>query len=366
MEKKQKYLRIAQVAPLWYNIPPQKYGGVERIVALLTDELVKRGHKVTLFAPPGSRTKAQKLVSVYPKPLISAGISWTNSTWNLRNLSLAVQMAQQGAFDIIHTHIDLLPAFFNELTKVPLLITLHSGIYSNPKANDYYNSRYKLFKELRKNLSVVFLSKALKQKVGFNFKKNWVVYNGIDLKKFHFNKKPKDYFVWVSRIEKKKGVENAIKAAQLTKSKLLLAGRLDEETGAQEYFKKKIKPKLNKNIKYLGELNQKELSNLYGSAKALLYPIEWEEPFGLVMAEAMACGTPVIVYNMGAAQEVVKNNKTGFVIKAGDVKSFVTAMKKVNEIDREDCRKRVENLFSKEKMTENYLAVYKELINTRP
>ncbi|PJE57435.1 MAG: glycosyl transferase [Candidatus Portnoybacteria bacterium CG10_big_fil_rev_8_21_14_0_10_38_18] len=358
LSKNNKKLRIAQIAPLWVTIPPLKYGGIERIVAMLCDGLAERGHRVTLFAAPGSKTKA-KLITVFDKALLDAKISWSNPIWNLRNLSKAFEIANRGEFDIIHSHLDLWALFFQGLTKTPVLHTMHNPLYvANADANK--DDRLRLFKEEAKRTNIVLISKSARNQAMVKFPKERarVIYNGIDLSHFKFNSVGGDHFVWIARMNKHKGVENAIAAAEKMGVKLLLAGRIDPTQ--KKYFRKFIKPHLNKKIKYVGELTENQLSDFYGPAKALLYPIEWEEPFGLVVAEAMACGTPVIAYRRGSMSELIENGKTGFVVDS-KIDLLVEAMKKVNSIDRTHVRKRVEQKFGKEKMVDNYEKLYYKL-----
>lgn len=353
-----KKLRIAQIAPLWVTVPPEKYGGIERIVAMLCDGLAERGHEVTLFAAPGSRTKA-RLISVYPKPLIEAGISWSNEIWNLQNLSRAFEMAQGGAFDILHCHLDLWSLFFQNLVKTPVLHTMHNPMYRD-NADAPKDDRLQLFSNEAHRTNIVFISKSARNQAMVDFPKNKsrIIYNGIDVKTFVFNAKPADHFVWIARVNKHKGIENAIAAAEKLGVKLLLAGRIDPTQ--QEYFDKIIKPRLSKKIQYIGELNEQQLSGFYGPAKAMLYPIEWEEPFGLVVAEAMACGTPVIAYRRGSMEELIDDGKTGFVVEE-NIDALVDAMKKIDSINRADVRKSAERKFSKERMVEEYEKTYYEL-----
>lgn len=353
-------LRIAQIAPLWIAIPPQKYGGIERIIAMLCDGLVAKGHEVTLFASPGSTAKG-KLISVFEKPLLEANIPWSNPVWNLRNLSKAFEMANNGEFDIIHSHLDLWTLFFHNLTETPVLHTMHNPLYrTNADANK--DDRLHLFTEEAKRINIVFISQSARAQAMVKFSKDRVrvIYNGIDLSHFKFNPKGGDHFVWIARMNKHKGVENAIAAAEKLGVKLLLAGRIDPTQ--VEYFKTYIKPHLNEKIKYVGELTEKQLSEFYGPAKACLYPIEWEEPFGLVVAESMACGTPVIAYRRGSMPELIEDGKTGFVVDS-NLDLLVEAMKKVDQIDRVLVRQRVEEKFSKETMVDNYEKAYYRLLN---
>lgn len=358
-----KKLKIAQVAPLWIGIPPEKYGGIERIVHYLTEELIRRGHDVTLFASGDSKTKA-KLISVYPRALKKDNIPWTDPFWNLENLSRAFQVASQ--FDIIHSHLDLWTLFFQELTKTPVMHTFHNPLYT-PSVTDPTKipTRLKIFEHYKENTFGCFISKSQRNLCPVKFPHNFIVYNGIDISLYKFNPKPKDYFIWIARIDPHKGIENAIEAVERAGVKLLLAGRLDPER--YNYFKKKIKPHLNDKIQYIGELSQDQLSDFYGNAIACLYPIEWHEPFGLIMAESMACGTPVIAFNLGSVPEVVKDGETGFVVpfkdKKGEknIRGIVEAIKKIDQIDRKDCQKWVEKNFTYQKMTDRYERIYYRL-----
>jgi glycosyltransferase involved in cell wall biosynthesis len=347
-KKQEKRLRIAQIAPLWFKIPPEKYGGIERIIYLLTEGLTKLGHQVTLFATEDSKTKAT-LKAITKKDLISQKIPWHDWWWNNLNHSFAFEMAEK--FDILHCHWNILGAFFQRFVKTKVLHTLHNI----PKINDH---RWRIFDYYKKDLNVVFISKKEAKNSPINFRRKWIIYNGIDLSQFEFNEKPKNHFIWIGRICEAKGTEKAILAAKKAKVKLLIAGQI--QAHYQEYFKKKIKPNLGEKIKYIGELSQKQLSDFYKNALALLYPIEWQEPFGLVMVEAMACGTPVIAFNKGSVPEVVKDKKTGFVVK--NIEEMVKAMKKINKISRRACRERVKKYFSFERMILDYEKVYYKLL----
>jgi len=359
-----KKLKIAQIAPLWVSIPPEKYGGIERIVHYLTEELVKRGHDVTLFASGDSKTKA-KLVSVYPRALLKDKIPWTDPFWNLENLSQAFKKA--GDFDIIHSHLDLWTLFFQDLTKTPVVHTFHNPLYvssiTDPKK---IPTRLKMFEVHKKTTYGCFISKSQRKLCPVKFPYNWIVYNGIDLSLYKFNPRPKDYFAWIARIDPYKGIENAIEAAERAGIKLLLAGRLDPFR--KEYFETKIKPHLGTKIKYIGEIPQDKLCEFYANAKATLYPIEWEEPFGLIVTESMACGTPVIAFDKGSMSEVIKNGVSGFVVPFYDKKGkknidgLVESIKKIDQIKRKDCRKWVEENFTYQRMVDDYEKIYYQLV----
>jgi len=355
-----KKLKIAQIAPLWVSVPPKKYGGTERIVYYLTEELVKRGHKVTLFASGDSKTSA-RLIPGWPKSLLKEKmygkpISWWNCVFPLLNIAKAFQVAEN--FDIIHVHENktCLSNFFVPLVKTPTVITLHDP-FPRKEAKDKCAtfSRYK-----NHNFVSVSLShQKLWKKFGLNFVGN--VYNGVDVELLKFREKKKNYLVWIGRSAPNKGAREAIIAAKKAGKKLILTGRIDKNSPvAMEYFEKEIKPRLGENIKYIGEINDKRKIKILGEAQAFLFPIRWEEPFGLVMIEAMACGTPVIAFNRGSVSEVVKNGKTGFVVK--NLNQMVKAIKKINKINPYDCRTWVENNFTIEKMTDNYEEIYKKVL----
>ncbi|MFQ6049689.1 MAG: glycosyltransferase family 4 protein [Candidatus Paceibacterales bacterium] len=345
-----KKLKIAQIAPLWFSIPPKKYGGIEWIVYNLCEILTKRGHKVTLFASADSQVSG-KLVSVYPRSLIADKISWQDHTYNLLNLSEAFKRASE--FDIIHSHIDLWELYFPQLVKTPCLHTIHNPLYSKAKRD----SRLFIFERFKKNNFVAISNSQRKlSRAKLNFVAT--IYNGIRIEEFKFNPKPKDHFIWCARIDKYKGIENAIEIAKKAKVKLILAGRLDP--GQEEYFRKNIKPHLGRQIQYIGEYSREEKSDFFGPAKALLYPIEWHEPFGLNMVESMACGTPVIAFKRGSVPEVIEDKKTGFVVN--NIKTAVKAVKNIDKIKREDCRKWVEENFTQEVMVKNYEKLYYKLL----
>lgn len=364
MAIKKRKLKIAQVSPCWYPIPPKKYGGIERIVYFLCEELTKRGHDVTLFASGDSKTSA-KLVPVYPTNLVKLKTPWHENILNTESLVKACQREKE--FDILHSHLDHLGTIFQDLIKTPIIHTFHNPMLK--RKEERVASKLQLYQRHKKETLGVFISKSQKKGSYIKFPRSQIVYNGIEITKFKFNPKPDDYFFWAGRCESYKGIENAIKTAKITGIKLLLAGKIDP--GREGYFNNKIKPHLSRKIKFLGELSEKKLIRLYRGARGCLYPIEWEEPFGLVMAEAMATGTPVITFKKGAAPEVVKNKETGFVLpfldKKGEtnIEGLVDSVKRIDEIKRKKCRERVEKMFSIEKMTESYEKIYYKAINEK-
>jgi len=355
-----KKLKIAQVAPIWYSLPPEKYSGIERVAYYLTEELVKRGHQVTLFASGNSKTSAE-LNFVRENSLAEDKIPWSDTFWELEQLSFSFRKAKN--FDLIHSHIGLRALFFQDFVEPGVIHTFHNPVQCDSKKLPVPLKILKLHGE---TTNACFLSQAAKDLCPINLNNSWVAYNGIDTDLFKFNSQPEDFFLWVGRVDPYKGIENVVEIAKRADIKLYLAGKIDPER--EKYFNNEIKPNLSEKIKFLGELTQKELAKLYQKAKALLYPIEWNEPFGLVMAEAQACGTPVITFDLGSTSEVVKNEKTGFVIpfknKKGEknIRDFVKAINKVDRIERKACRERIEDKFSIKKMVDRYEDIYYELL----
>ena len=351
-----KKIKIAQIAPLWETVPPKKYGGIEIMIDKITNELLKRGHEVTLFASGNSKTKA-RLRSVFPKPLFEMKVDWYHRSQNLINAANAFSMADE--FDIIHNHAGDNGLLFSEISKTPVLTTLHNVLPgSKQKSSDEYITM-KYFSRKTNFVSISF-----DQRTHTDIKFNYVdtIYNGINLKDFTFNPKPKNYLVWLGRIHYGKGLWNAINAAKISKEKLIIAGNITCETD-EEYFQS-VKPMIDgKQIRYIGEVGSKKKNELLGGAKAVLFPTIWEEPFGLVMIEAMATGAPVIGFNKGSVSEVIKDKKTGFVVK--DDKQMIKAIRNIDKIDRAECRKHVEDNFTIEKMVDGYEKVYLKLIKNK-
>ncbi len=351
-------LKIAQIAPLWVPVPPEKYGGTELIVYNLTEELVQRGHKVTLFASGDSITSAD-LFSIYPHALLKDGIPWKDISYDILNLTVAFRRANE--FDIIHSHVDLWDQFFIPFTKTPVVSTMHNNIFS-PRKTAGRIFTYRHFKNHN------FVSISLRQQkndiAGLNFIAN--VYNGLNPANYKFKASPSDKFIWVARIDEAKGVYSAIMAAEKSGVRLDIAGRIDE--AQMDFFKTKIKPHLNKKIRFIGEINKNQKADFFRNAKALLYPIEWEEPFGLVMIEALASGTPVIAFNRGSVPEIIEDGKTGFVVEPrqkngkANIPGFVAAMRKVDKINRAYCRENFEKRFSAKRMVDDYEEVYEKIL----
>lgn len=367
MANSRKKLRIAQVAPLWYPVPPKGYGGTELVVSRLTEELVKRGHHVTLFASGDSRTKA-RLISTVQKNLFDLRVPWLHDSYNINNLIEA--FSREKEFDIIHTHIDVYdPLIRGYHAHKPSLATLHNPFWptpNDPKKNKWwatYEGRVLLYNRFP-GLPYVAISDNYRKECPANINFAKTIYHGVEIKNFEFNANGGDHFVWLGRISKAKGVHIAVRMAHDMGLKLLIAGKIVNPE-AKDFFRKRIQPYLGEKIRFVGELkSDEEKSKFFGNAKAFLYPLQWEEPFGITMIESMACGTPVIAYNRGSVPELVKDGETGFVVDTPA--AFKKAVHKIDNISRKNCRTNVEERFTTDEMVSQYENLYYSLIQKWP
>ncbi|MDP3901666.1 MAG: glycosyltransferase family 4 protein [bacterium] len=364
---KHKKLRIAQVSPLWYRVPPKGYGGTELIVSRITEELIKRGHEVTLFASGDSKTRG-KLVSVVESNLFELGVPWLYGTQNIVNLMDAYSYYRK--FDIIHTHIDVHDVVVRHYNlQTPSVATLHNPFWPNPndikkgKRWHTFNGRVMLY-DRSPRLPYVAISNSYRKLCPAKINFAAVIHHGIDIKKFSFNPTGSDKFVWLGRISPAKGVHIVAKMANKLGLKLLIAGKIVNPE-AENFFKTDIRPHLNRRVKFIGEIkSDKEKSQFFGDAKAFLYPLQWQEPFGITMIESQACGTPVIALKKGSVPEIVKHKKTGFVVDTLD--EFKESIKNIDIIDRRSCRQWAEDKFTIKNMVDKYEAVYYDLIKRWP
>ncbi len=343
-------MRIAQIAPLWERVPPPAYGGTELVVSLLTEELVRQGHEVTLFASGDSITQAT-LESVHPRALRLDNTVKEYGIYEMLQLSQVYERA--GEFDIIHSHMGCASLPYANLVKTPTVHTLH-GIFTPDNE--------KMFSRARKQPFVSISDAQRDDRLGLNYVST--VYNGVDTSTYTFYPKPSDppYLVFLGRLSPEKGTHHAIEIAKRTGWHLKIAGKIDAVD--VEYYETLIKPHIDgKQIEYLGEANHVQKNILMGNAYATLFPITWREPFGLVMIESMASGTPVVAIQMGSTREVILDGKTGFLCQ--NVDECVAAIDKVAHLDRQDCRRHVENTFSAKRMAEGYLAVYQQILAER-
>lgn len=340
-------MRIAQIAPLWETVPPPAYGGAELVVSLLTEELVRRGHEVTLFATGDSTTQAN-LEAVHPSALRLDPTIKEHAVYEAMQLSRVYQRADE--FDIIHSHIGFATLACAQLVKTPTVHTLH-GTFSldNQKAFSFAKSQ-----------PYVSISNTQREpRLGLNYVAT--VYNGIDPSIHNFYSQPDNapYLAFLGRLSPEKGPHHAIEIAKRTGYTLKMAGKIDRVD--VDYFEQEIKPHIDgEQIQYLGEANHVQKNRLMGNAIATLFPITWREPFGLVMVESMVAGTPVIALELGATSEVIVHEETGFLCQ--NVDECVAAVQRIDEIDRFACRKHVEENFGVKQMVDGYEAVYRQLV----
>jgi glycosyltransferase involved in cell wall biosynthesis len=352
-----KKLRIAQVGTIWETVPPKLYGGTERVLHGLVEELASRGHDVTLFATGDSKTSA-KLKYTYPRAAYRDGLSWENFLYPFDHMAHAFYHADE--FDIIHVHLnrsqDYAALVLADLIKTPVVFTLHFELV-HPKHSNWKNWKDRHY-FLTKHREHNFISISDAQRtIGLNFIST--VHNGLNFSHFEMPEKPGKDLLWIGRICHEKGTKEAIEVAKKTGMNLILAGKTDRSKYAQ-YTDEVMAMVDGKQIKYIGEVNDKQKAALLKKTKALLMPINWNEPFGLVPIEAMAMGVPVIAFNRGPMKEIIVDGKTGFVVK--NVNDMAKAVKKVDELNRNLIRQYALKHFSAATMTDNYLNVYEEVL----
>jgi len=341
-------MRIAQIAPLVESVPPTFYGGTERVVSWLTEELVALGHDVTLFASGDSVTKA-KLAPVVPCSLRLAGIH--NST--PYNIIMLDQVAsRQDEFDVLHFHIDFFhyPMFRRLAHKT--VTTIH-GRQDLPELPDIYRAF--------PHMPLVSISNHQRKPVP---PVNWrgTVYHGLPETLLSEDRGEGGYLAFLGRICADKGILPAIEIARRAGLCLKVAAKVDPAD--QGYFEQHVRPVLDvsPHVEFIGEIGDREKQEFLGKAKALLFPISWPEPFGLVMIEAMACGTPVIAFDCGSVPEIMEDGLTGFVVK--DIEGAVAAVGKLGQLFRPSIRSRFEERFSARAMAREYVRIYQELAGT--
>lgn len=346
-------MRIAQIAPIIERVPPKRYGGTERVVYTLTEELVKRGHDVTLFASGDSITSA-RLISVFPKALREARIKniYGTNPWVLLNVGLAYKM--QSNFDIVHDHTGSISLPTANLSKTPVVMTLHGEFNIN---------NIKLFESLGNRVNFVSISKSQAASLpNLNYIGN--VYNGLSMDNYPFSKTQEGYLLFVGRISREKGVHIAIEVAQALDLPLIIAAKLDDAFLPDiQYFEEEIKPKLSDQIRWIGEVTEDERNKLMSKALCFLHPISWKEPFGLVLIEALACGCPVVALNRGSIPEIIKNGEVGFV--AEDLEQMVAAVANIGRINRSVCRQYSLTNFNATRMVRGYERIYEQVLRIR-
>jgi len=339
-------MKIAQIAPLYESVPPMTYGGTERIVSYLTEELVHQGHDVTLFASGDSVTEAD-LVAVCEHSLRLDEHCADQLSHHVVMLEQVMQRAAE--FDVIHFHVDYLHFPLSRRMRTPHVTTLH-GRLDLPDLIPLYDE----FAEM----PVVSISDSQREPLPHA---NWVatIHHGLPHDAYRLHTEPGTYFAFLGRISPEKRVDRAIEIAKKLDMPIKIAAKVDRID--RGYFKARIEPMLDDPlVEYVGEIGEAEKSAFLGRARALLFPIDWPEPFGLVMIEAIACGTPVIAYRRGSVSEVIEHGVTGFIVD-GEDDALVHAAR-VGELDRRRCRAVFEQSFSAERMARDYVKVYERLV----
>jgi glycosyltransferase involved in cell wall biosynthesis len=339
-------MRIAQLAPLAESVPPKLYGGTERVVAWLVDELVELGHDVTLFASGDSRTNG-KLHPVWPRAL---RLGRRGADPNAATALLIEAIAKRaGDFDVIHSHIDWLPLPVLRRTGVPFLTTMH-GRLDLPGLSDV----------VREYAEAGFVSISDHQRLPLP-DANWIgtILHGLPTRSVQPSYEPGSYLAFLGRLTAEKGPEHAIRIARAAGKPLRIAAKIPRAETA--YFKKRLEPHIDgESVQLVGEVDDVRKQPFLAGAAALLFPISWPEPFGLVMIEAMACGTPVIAYRSGSVPEIVEHGVTGFIVE--DEAQAIKAVNELGRLDRRKVRARFEERFSAKRMAKEYESQYRMLI----
>ena len=337
-------MRIAQIAPLYESVPPRAYGGTERVVSYLTEELVRAGHAVTLFASGDSVTRAELV------PVTKRSLRLDNRTVDaLAHHIVLVERAYRRAaeFDVMHFHVNYLHFPRSRYATVPHLTTLH-GRLDIPDLLPLYQEF--------DDIPLVSISNAHRKPLPHA---NWLatIYHGLPRNLYRFEPGPGDYLACLGRMAPEKGVDHAIRIAVKAGMKLRIAAKMEN----RDYYEQTIKPLLNHSeVEFLGEIDEAAKQELLGGAAALIFPIDWPEPFGLVMIEAMACGTPTIAYRRGSIPEVIDDGQTGFIVDT--MEEAIEAIHRIPELSRERCRQTFEERFTATRMAEQYVEVYERLV----
>lgn len=338
-------MRIAQVAPLCESIPPQLYGGTERVVSALTEELVSRGHEVTLFASGDSVTSA----TLAPCSKRSLRLDGTvRDTVALTTIELARVFDRQEEFDVIHNHVDYFAFPFARQSRTPMITTTH-GRLDLPEIRNVY--------EYFAEAPLVSISDAQREPLPEG---SWLatVYNGIDFSLFNLHPEPGTYLAFLGRICPEKRPDRAIEIARALDIPLRIAAKVDDVD--KEYFEHVVRPHLsNPLIEFVGEVGDKDKDEFLGNASVYLFPIDWPEPFGLTMVEAMACGTPVVAMDCGSVSEIVQDGVSGYVSRS--LPELIDSVARARLLNRAGCRAYVEARFSARAMADGYEEVYRHV-----
>jgi glycosyltransferase involved in cell wall biosynthesis len=340
-------MRIAILSPVWFPVPPTRYGGIEWIVSLLAEGLVRAGHEVTLFASGDSSTNA-KLEAIYPDaPSEKIGLTH----YELRHALACFERA--GEFDIVNDHSGPLAAAIGGALETAVVHTVHGPLGGEP------GLVYKALSRVAPGVGLISLS--LNQRKPLP-ELNWIANcpNALELDVYPVSPHRGEYLLFLGRMSADKGAHRAIEVAKEAGLPLLLAGKM-QDAAEKEYFEAHVRPNLGYGIEYLGEVDHTEKIDLLQNARVTLFPIEWEEPFGLVMIESMACGTPVLATRWGAVPEVIDDGRTGIVLD--DYREMAAAIERADSLDPLECRRYVEERFSSDRMVRDYEDAYRAVLD---
>jgi len=333
-------MKVAVLAPVAWRTPPRHYGPWEQVASNIAEGLIKLGVEVSLFATGDSIT-AGELFSACKHGYEE---DRSQDAKVLECMHISNLMERAGDFDIIHNNFDFLPLTYSALIKTPVITTIHG--FSSPQIVPVYkkyndSSHYVSISDSDRSPELKYMA---------------TVYNGLNVGHFTLNNEPDDYLLYFGRIHYDKGTAEAIEIAKKSKRKLIIAGLIQDYT----YFKEKVEPELNLEIRYVGNAEPALRNELLRNAYALLHPINFEEPFGMSVAEAMLCGTPVIAFNRGSMPELIRHEETGFLVK--NINEAVEAVANIKNINRENCHRWSLSQFSAEKMVNDYLGLYKKIV----
>jgi glycosyltransferase involved in cell wall biosynthesis len=339
-------LRIAMIAPPWFELPPSGYGGIESVVADLVNTLADRGHEITLVGAGRHRTRAARFVAVYPEPpshRLGAPIP------EVITAAHAAAVLDDLDVDVVHDH-TLAGPLLARGRDVPTAVTMHGAV--DDEFGEYVT-------RLGDTVDVVAISDAQRRR---NPEINWVgrVHNAVDPATFPFRADKDDYVLWLGRFHPDKGAHLAIDAARAAGARIVLAGKRAEPC-EHAYFEAEVAPRLGRGVDYVGEADAAQKRRLLAGARTLVFPVQWEEPFGMVLVEAMACGTPVVALRRGSVPEVVDSGVTGLVVDHAE--ELAAALQAVGSIDPAQCRARVEDRFSLDVMAAGYERIYRALVD---
>jgi glycosyltransferase involved in cell wall biosynthesis len=358
-------MKIAHIAPPWIAIPPKNYGGTEIVLYNLVEEQVAHGHDVTLFAPSDARTSA-RLISFFSHALIDAGVPWQGHLKAYYHLYKAVEYIKDHDFDIVHTHLsssaDMYLFPLTAHLALPHVMTLHSH-FPFDHVQSWTGDADDCYMEWASSVPMIVISEHARAERTLPLNVVGVVHHGLPLAHFQPTvKQPERFFVWLGRFVPEKGPHLAIEAAKKAGVPIVLAGTIDQHMQESvDYFEQVIKPHIDhQQVKYIGPVDMEQKIDLLSRARGLLNPIQWEEPFGMVMIEAMAVGCPVIAFARGAAPEIVADGRSGFLVH--DVNEMAHCISRIDELDRMVVHAHAEHHFTAQVMAEKYTKVYKKII----